>query len=132
MEYGSWEEVRQALIDGLDRYDSDGEKQLRFKAIDLLDGAAQSARSGNLIVSAQYLMDYRYIALREHAGFWRDWDQGIAFFSEAIALVGSMSPNQNMPSPYQRLLDAKPNLRMDSSLTSWQRDFWYGSTELSL
>jgi hypothetical protein len=132
MEYGSWEEVRQSLIDGLDRCDYNGEHHLREKAIDLLDGAAQSARSGKLVVAAQYLMDYRYLALREIQAFWRNWDQGIVIFSEAITLIGNMSSDKRVPAPYQRLLDARPSLRWDSSLTHWQREFWYGSPDLCL
>ena len=132
MDYGSWDDNRQRLIEALDRCASHNDKHLREKATDLLDGAAQSARSGNLVVAAQYLMDYRHIALREHPGFWRSWDDGILVFCDLVRQVQDMSPTPDIPAPYQQLLNAQPSLSYDSSLTPWQRAFWYGSPDLSL
>ncbi|HEX9011522.1 MAG TPA: hypothetical protein VF804_14225 [Holophagaceae bacterium] len=95
------------------------------RALDLLDQAAEAARSGDLRKAAGILEEIRAAVVTSR--LFHQWDNGIWCFTSLIRFIRQMSPETAVPKEYQRLLDAIPSARFDEDMTSPQKAFWYGS-----
>jgi hypothetical protein len=116
--YDNWQDERDRLHDAL-------EANLRERVIGLIDHAAKSAKLSNLAEAAPQIEEARRILVM--SGLFGRWDNGIWVFSSLIRLIRAMSPETQVPSDYQRLLDAIPSARYDAQLNREQTRFWYGS-----
>lgn len=102
--------------------DSPSEEWLAEK----LDQAAALAKEGNLRDAAKLIEEIRarVVAVR----LFQSWDDGILCFGNLIKLIRRMSPETQVPSDYQKLLNAEPSLKWDEDMTPKQKAFWYGSS----
>lgn len=118
-EYDNWQDERERLRDAL-------EANQRHRVTGLIDQAAKSARSSNLAEAAKQIEEARRILVM--SGLFGRWDNGILVFSSLIRQIRAMSPEAQVPSAYQRLLDAIPSTRYEAQMSRAQTRFWYGST----
>ncbi len=95
------------------------------RTLDLLDRAADAARSGDLRKAAGSLEEIRAAVVASR--LFHQWDNGIWCFTSLIRFIRQMSPETAVPKEYQRFLDAIPRARFDEEMTSRQKAFWYGS-----
>jgi hypothetical protein len=102
--------------------DSPSEEWLAEK----LNQAAALAKAGNLRDAAKLIEEIRarVVAVR----LFHSWDDGILCFGNLISVIRRMSPETQVPSEYQKLLDAQPSLKWDEDMTKKQKVFWYGSS----
>jgi len=118
-----WDDDRQRFCNSASRgnVDSPSEEWLEEK----LDQAAALAKAGNLREAAKHIEEIRarVVAVR----LFYSWDDGILCFGNLISLIRRMSPETQVPSEYQKLLDAQPSLKWDEDMTKKQKAFWYGA-----
>lgn len=118
-----WDGDRNSFCDCASRghVDSPSKEWLAEK----LDQAAALAKAGNLREAAKPLEEIRarVVAVR----LFYSWDDGILCFGSLINQIHRMSPETQVPSAYQKLLDARPSLKWDEDMTRKQKAFWYGS-----